>query len=220
MAVNIDNLMLLIHGLVPNVKTIGIITAENPHGKKANPVFNKSMNEKLEKRLREKNLGFVKVKGKYGNHENPFFVPNITKDEVLLLGKEYNQTDIIFGEKIEEGNKDGIRFSLIYSDHRMGDIIGQRDVFVDRKNADDYYTEIKGRKFQIPFFDDDMKDAEFGKGSGVIHKSKVNEELQKRLNESAGFSLEPNRTEKSRWVERGYIKNKLNDIYRSFNTYK
>ena len=201
-----------LRGFTPSIKTMGIITAENPHGETADPAFNKEMNEKLEKRLRELNLGFIKIKGKYGNPENPFFVPNITKNELLSLGAEFEQKDVIFGEKINEPNKDGIRFSMIYSDHRAGEVIAQRDVFVRKDGGNDYYSEIKGRKFQIPFFDDDMEDAEFESGSGILRKSNVSEEIQKKLNETVDEILKPNKTEKSKWVDRGYIKNILKNF--------
>jgi len=201
-----------LRGLVPTIRTMGIITAENPYGKDGTPEYNKEMNEKLKKRLRDLNLGFVKIKGKYGGNENSLFVPNITKDELLSLGNEFNQESVIFGEKFENNNKDGVRFSMIYSDHRSGEVIGQRDVFVGMDDADDFYSEIKGRKFQIPFFDDDMDNAEFAPNSGVIQKSKVSEEIQNKLNNTINEIFEPNKTKKSKWVNRGYIKNILKGI--------
>jgi hypothetical protein len=31
--------------------------------------------------------------------------------------------------------------------------VGERKVFIGRQDENDFYTEVKGRKFQIPFFD-------------------------------------------------------------------
>ena len=59
-------------------------------------------------------------------------------------------------------------FSLIYTDHRYGQTYAQKDVFVNMDSADDYYTKVKGRKFQIPFFDDDYAAAQFTPSNGAI----------------------------------------------------
>jgi hypothetical protein len=51
--------------------------------------------------------------------------------------------------------------------------MGQRKVFIDRNNKDDFYSEIKGRRFQIPFFEvptfDDEKGTITGKEFGKIY---------------------------------------------------
>jgi hypothetical protein len=52
----------IMRGFVPKIQSIGFITAENPNGKQATPEFNKSANEKLEKKLRLMNLGLIKLK--------------------------------------------------------------------------------------------------------------------------------------------------------------
>jgi len=58
-----------------------------------------------------------------------------------------------------------MKFQLIVShpcptteDH-VGTVWGETKVFINvRKNADNFYTEVKGRKFSIPFFDVDKYD--------------------------------------------------------------
>lgn len=203
----------IMRGLVPQVKTMAIITAENPYGQQADSITNLEANKKLEEILRKMNLGFTKVKGKYGGEENSYFVPNIRKDEALGLGKKFEQESIIFGQKIEEEGKDGIRFQMIYTDERMGEVIGQRDIFVGMEGEDDFYSEVKGRKFQIPFFDDEMDNASFKPQSGVIQKEGIDEKTYKLINDSITKSLNEENTAKSAWVNRGYVNNKLREIY-------
>jgi hypothetical protein len=205
----------ILRGFVPSVQTLGFITAENPHGKQATPEFNNESNERLEKKLRLMNLGFVKVKGQYGNVEHPFFVPNITKDELLKLGQDFEQESIIYGEKITEkkGGETytGIRFQMTYTDHRYGEVLAERKVFINDQKREDYYTVVKGRKFFIPFFDDAYADAEFKPKSGIIQSDGVGE-VASKINRAVEHILENDTTGHSRWVERGHIINLLNKI--------
>jgi len=203
----------IMRGLVPTVNTLAFLTAENPNGIKADAATNKLANQKLEKKLRSMNLGFKKISGHYGGPEKSFFIPNITKEEALDLGKEFNQESIIFGEKSKatKNNKsyDGMTFSLIYTDNRYGQVISKRDVFINMNDAEDYYTEVKGRKFQIPFFDDDYASAQFEPSSGAISKQGINESLLTKLELQSQIITEAGRTPKSRWINRGQLLNLL-----------
>ena len=203
----------IMRGLVPTINTLAFLTAGNPNGKSADAAKNVQANEELEKRLRSMNLGFKKIKGHYGEPENSFFIPNINKDEALDLGKQYNQESIIFGEKSTDSKDgkscDGMTFSLIYTDYRFGQALAQRDVFVNMDSADDYYTKVKGRKFQIPFFDDDYAAAQFAPSSGAINKQGLSELLLTKLELQSQIILEVGRTPKSRWLNRGALLNLL-----------
>jgi hypothetical protein len=199
----------IMRGLVPNVKTFAFLTAENPFGEQADSETNKKANADLEKKLRSMNLGFTKVKGQYGVKENSFFVPNITKEEALMLGKSFSQESIIYGEEKDKENYDGMNFKMIYTDDRFGEVVGERDIFINMDNSEDYYTAVKGRKFQIPFFDDEFLKSKFTHGSGVIDKSYADEATLKTLNEITKRILEENATPKSRWINRGFLNQKI-----------
>lgn len=203
----------IMRGLVPTVNTLAFITAENPNGKQADSATNKAANKELETKLRSMNLGFTKIKGHYGGPENSLFIPNISKEEALQLGKQFNQESIIFGEKSKDSKNgksyDGMTFSLIYTDNRFGQTLAQRDVFINMDNADDYYTKVKGRKFQIPFFDDEFASAQFAASSGVINKQGLSESLLAKLELQSQIILEDGRTSKSRWINRGQLLNLL-----------
>lgn len=199
----------IMRGLVPSVKTFAFLTAENPFGKQADNIANKEANKKLEEKLRSMNLGFTKVKGQYGVKENSFFVPNITKEETLMLGKLFSQESVIYGEKNEKENYDGINFQMIYTDDRFGEVVGERDIFINMKDSEDYYTSVKGRKFQIPFFDEQFSKSKFTHSSGVIDKKYADEAELVTLNELSERILSENANSKSRWINRGSLNKKL-----------
>jgi len=205
----------IMRGLVPTINSLAFLTAGNPNGKSADSATNFQANEELGKRLRSMNLGFKKIKGHCGGPDNSFFIPNINKDEALELGKQYNQEYIIFGEKstdTKDGKSyDGMTFSLIYTDHRYGQTCAQKDVFVNMDNADDYYTKVKGRKFQIPFFDDDFTSAQFAPSSGVISNQGLREMQVTEIQMRSQDALRVGKTGKSRWLNRGALMNLLRD---------
>lgn len=142
-----------LRGLRPNISTVGIVTAENPKAVQASAEYNREKTAELVRYLSDARHGYRRAKGKYGNLENPVIITNISEGELLAIGARFNQDSVIFGKKVEEKDYTGMKFTMIgtYSDN-YGEILGESDVFVSRKDAKDFYTEYKGRKFVIPFF--------------------------------------------------------------------
>lgn len=139
--------------LVPNIKTIGFISAENPNGEPATPAYNRKATKDLRTELSDGQWGYQAMKGKYGTEENSFFVRNIRKDDLLRMGSNYKQESVIFGEKFVDKDYTGMTFQMIYSTpERFGEIAGEMKVYVNRDNAKDFFSKIKGRKFMIPFY--------------------------------------------------------------------
>jgi hypothetical protein len=144
-------------GIRKSIKTISILTGENPYGKKASKQYNKESNEKLESILISGRYGFRKVKGSYGGLENSYIVNNISLDSAIFLGEKFNQDSIVYGEVVG-GNDDEIymTFKMVGTDPNKPDEhqndIGTTDVFVSRDNAEDFYSEVGGRKFVLPFY--------------------------------------------------------------------
>jgi hypothetical protein len=159
----------ILTGHVPSIYTIGIITWENPLSKEASPEYNKEANKKLEQILRDGMLGFNKIKGMYDKKpENPFLIRNISKNALCLYGYEGKQTSVIFGEKIDSSNINnfnisksindknyiGMNFKLINTENKdKFYVMSERNVIINRNDYTDAYSEYKGKKFQIPFFD-------------------------------------------------------------------
>jgi hypothetical protein len=141
-------------GLVPSIKTIAIMTAENPYAVKQSDEYNKEANLKLMMDLKNGQYGYRPVLGQYGNKENSFIVNNISIGDAIRLGEKYKQESIVFGKRIEEEDGYvGMKFNLIRTiGEDKGRSEGEMNVFVNLENPDDYYSEYKGRKFVIPFY--------------------------------------------------------------------
>ena len=162
----------MLHGIVPSVRTLAFITAENPLGKILPPEENNKLNAELATTLKNQGFGFYKVKGKYRNEENSFMVMNIPKGNLEDYAIEFNQESYIFGYK--EQTADG-ELGMVFEYHetkgqkKNGKLIyrttGERRIYVKRNDTkkppiqgtreDDPWTEYKGIRFQIPFFDFD-----------------------------------------------------------------
>ena len=178
-----SRLMQIISGLVPSVKSFAILTWENPLNVKLSAEENRERNKNLGNQLGRGAYGFLHIKGKYGNFENPFVIMNMTEKEAISIGKHGHngekQESIIYG--IVNGPWD-ITFKMIYTDgsdrpdairHVWKSI--KKDVPTDfgghkktpeekeqrkkeEKQAEEeaeFYSEYKGRQFIIPFFDDE-----------------------------------------------------------------
>ena len=192
-------------GLAPRISTIAFLTAENPDGKPASPEFNKKANKDLEQTLRNMNLGFRKVQGKFGSEENSYMVNNISKEEAVELGQKYGQEAVIYGEK--QKDDDGVYFRFDYVER--GNTINSRNVSVGGDTAqrrDDFYSSVKGKKFFIPFFDDEYEDIKtaYQMKEAELEERELEylEEYERRL----ALTLEQDRTAKSKWQHRGVMK--------------
>lgn len=214
----------MMRGLKPKIRTVVIITAENPCGVKLSPRENNSRNRDLEDFLSKSLYGYKPAKGQYMSKENSFIVNNMTKTMALKLGRQFEQDTIIFGERFEEDGNFGMKFQMIQSfkcnnSSEVGEVLGETKVFIGREDEEDLYTEVKGRRFQIPFFDVDDESGstdyskaywDGGKIAGSVYMSKnISKKDDEKINEWIQDSLNENTTEKSQWTRRGMIINLL-----------
>lgn len=227
----------ILNGVVPNIYTIGIITAENPLRKNLSSEENAERNKKMERYIKDGNWGYIKIIGKYDNIENPFIIYNINRKKLIELAKLYNQEAFIFGLKYENKEERGMQFFYIAQEVKRNELsfeyegdgifkeIHTRKFYVRFDDADNYYSTYKGFKFQIPFFDDDIKELERlnGKIKKMSYtKEEMNssdrlQELYKEYNkvfDDLRF-LEKNEdkfTGRSRWVNRGELRLCISEI--------
>jgi hypothetical protein len=159
-------LLQILNGAVPNIWTFGIITAENPMGQPLSKNENIILNKKLESDLRRGNFGFFKIIGKYGSVENPFFINNINIKTLIKWGIIYQQESFIYA--IKNFSKDNAPYIVFYyyeqghtkdyNNIKTGDgkfkKVSERYIYQSVDDADDFYSEYKGKKFIIPFFDE------------------------------------------------------------------
>lgn len=146
----------IFRGLRPSIKTIAILTAANPHGQPKSNKFNKEINKELEIYLSQANFGFKKIKGNYGVNEPSFIVYNISLSDAIIIGKRYNQASIVYGEVVGgDNNNTHMNFRLIGTDSskplEYEKILGTSDVFINRNDTKEFYSEVGGVKFVIPF---------------------------------------------------------------------
>lgn len=144
----------IILGEVGIVKTIGILTAENPAGRKLVKDGNEKKNKELEEELNKLGIMPIQLKGKFaGKSENPFLVINISRQKLVEFGKKYRQEAVIFGEKKTKlGGKIAPLFEFSYIVNgrtiRKGILgIEHPQTLVDR----DSYFSLGGKKFNIHF---------------------------------------------------------------------
>lgn len=144
-------------GIRRKIKTIAILTGENPKGVKASDEYNKEANQKLKTFLVTSRLGYRPIKGFYGSPENSFIINNISLDDAIWIGEKFKQDTIVFGEVVGgDGNEISMSFKMVGTDpdkpKEFREVIADNEVFIRRDEAKDMYSEVGGRKFVIPFY--------------------------------------------------------------------
>jgi hypothetical protein len=188
----------ILWGDVPTIKSVGIITAYNPYGKpplepdrkqhflglsnpydQDNRAENNKRNERLKSELTSGNYGPIDIKGKFGGMwERSFLVPNISREEIVRLGDEYEQEAVIWGSAENDPTTGHrcFRFEWIES----GKTTETRNICGIVQDRNDYFSVKKNRKFTIPFFDDPLADYVHGDKRGTIRpRIKQNDSLRK-----------------------------------------
>ena len=73
----------ILSGGVPSIDSVAFLTAGNPMGEPLPLKVNKGLNLELAQWLRDRGLGFIRIRGSFGGPEKSFIVNNITKDETI-----------------------------------------------------------------------------------------------------------------------------------------
>ena len=211
---------MMMTGLVPSVQTIGIMTAENPGAQPQDPKQNKQLNKTLMQKFRDMNYGPIPIGGSFGQKENSFLIPNITREDLTTLGRQFGQEAVIWASR--EG--EGMRWEYIEGDNT----VETRDVSLggsDVQSKEDYYSEKKGRKFIIPFFDPEYEKAtQTGSGRGIDKQMPPTEDdlppsaravaLHESIKKRSKLCIDNSRTPRSRWHHRGVYQVELKELQR------
>ena len=64
-------------GRLKNIRTIGIMSPENPMGIQSSKEENQNLRSKFEGILKQGNIKYYKLKGMYGNLEHSYFLYNV-----------------------------------------------------------------------------------------------------------------------------------------------
>jgi len=196
----------MLSGAVPSVDSIAFITAENPLGQPLTKQENAERNKNLERALRDANYGFIKIRGEFGSPEKSYMIPNISRFHTIALGAEFDQEAVIWGtreenrmvfEYIEDGVTIQKRDLVLYTP----DVQGQKDYFSQER-------QTAGRKFTIPFFDEEYEIVESKNAPVVLSELKHSSENQKIISEINARSEKlkiQNKIEKYYWHHRGIL---------------
>ncbi|HAW81676.1 MAG TPA: hypothetical protein DCX27_19435 [Balneola sp.] len=212
-----------------NIQSVGMMTPENPDAQQLSPEDNARLIKDFIRKLREMNLGYKKIRGKFGNKERSFIIPNISREEMVQLGKDYGQEAVIWGS-MQDGK-------MVYEYIEGDNTIQKRDIVLSGPDVDaksDFYSQEPGgpeghritygndpktgerkaitqgpaKKFIIPFFDEEYDFEEDGPGEGIL--SELNLVTERQLYEDTKrrlkIILKENVTKKSRWQNRRIIK--------------
>jgi hypothetical protein len=206
----------ILQGKVASVNTIGFMTGENPMAQKLSRKQNQKLNKELMAFMRERGYGPIRIKGRFGNKERSLMIPNITREDMVEAGQYFNQESVIWGEKTGE---DKFVFEYIEGNKTLQ----KRDavLFDDEVQArEDFFSQERqsaGRKFFIPFFDEQYEmeegfEYDYDLPSLNETQREQNKELIKEINERVKNTLDTNRTPKSRWHHRQILKINLREL--------
>ena len=185
-------------GFVDSIASVGIMSAHNPkllwaksgefEGKTPEEVaklkasYNEYAHSQLKKELRDNNLGFHQVQGRYdATNEVALIIPNISRELITQLGIQFSQESVIWGEKGEEGE-----FMFYFINCKTGKIDDAVEEFYfgeEIQSRNDFFTWVKGRKFIIPFFEEEPEPVE---QKPKFHK----EDIYRRHPKHKGIELE------------------------------
>jgi hypothetical protein len=115
----------ILKGKDPKVKTIGIMSGQNPMAKKSTDLDNKYLKKDLESDLNAAGLKFVRIGGKFaGIFEQSVLILNPSQSDLEKLNRKYGQWGFLWGEKftIEPGNDTMLyeMFEMEYDDPESG----------------------------------------------------------------------------------------------------
>ena len=141
------------------IRTIIVLTAENPDSKKQSNQFNKKDRNSLLKDIKDNRHAYVPTIGHLGdNSEKPYAVFNMSVDTAKILCGRYQQTSFVFTQLLDDGSIHSEYWEKKNQDYpyhkKENDYIkkDECDEWIDMAAADDYFTII-GNKFKyiIPF---------------------------------------------------------------------
>ena len=166
--------------------------------------------------LRERGYGPIRIRGRFGNNERSLIIPNITRQDVVEAGLYFDQESVIWGAKTGE---DTFIFEYIEGNETKQ----RRDVvlFDDEVQArEDFYSQERqsaGRKFFIPFFDEQYEmeegvEYDYDLPSLSEEQKEQHKDLIKEINERVSRTLDTGRTSKSRWHHRQLLRINLREL--------
>ena len=113
-----DNLMDILQGET-DVRTVGIMSGQNPMATAPEPRLNVFLDRKFRRRLDELGLKAIAIGGIFGGlKEKSQVILNVTKDQMDFLNREFKQWGFVFGRKINiKPGEDFMAFTMYEIDY-------------------------------------------------------------------------------------------------------
>ncbi len=152
-----EDVIAILEGSNKDVKTIGIMSGQNPMAQASSPDDNKRLKTSLEERLQELGLDFIRIGGKFmGIFEQSVLILNPEdEDQMEVLNREYTQWGFVYGEKYPiDAEKSFMVFTMyeVDYDNPMGHRkapgskqVGKPIRNQDMTSTDDNYSYIPGK---------------------------------------------------------------------------
>lgn len=161
-------------GSSKHIKTIAIMSPENPMGRATSKEENDKLYDGFKKTLKLGHVHYMEIKGMYGQKERSFMIMNMPFENIKEWAKNYNQESFIFINV----NDDKIH-SEYWQKPDKGDYekLTEADGYIDAENATDFFSTLTRKfKFTIPFVFDS-------------YNVKNENEFQRLLSESLDMSF-------------------------------
>ena len=151
-----DEIIDILEGRNPSVKTVGIMSGQNPMAQKVSTAENSRLANMLLSDLADQGFQYVKIGGQFKNPEESVMILNPSQEQMHDLSRKYNQYSYVWGEDLPT-------FTMMQIDYKndRGQMMEPgskvaRQVLYDEEvqNAPDYYSfdPKTGKKFVIPLY--------------------------------------------------------------------
>lgn len=130
----------------------GLVSSYRPHLSKEE---NQQRVEELKSDLKKERLGYFPLKGMWKDKDSgevysepSFFVPEISRDQIVKLGRKYDQDAVLYGESDKESDEASIL--IIGQSNNVLDNLGPNKSETLRvKNVGDVYSKLQGHDFDF-----------------------------------------------------------------------
>jgi len=146
----------ILEGRNPSVRTIGIMSGQNPMAQETSAAQNDKLDYQLKQMLGSNNFKYIEIGGQFKNPEKSVMILNPTQQQMHDLSRQFNQYSYVWGEDLPT-------FIMMQIDYNQpqGQMMEPgskvaKEVLYDEEvqNAPDFYSydPKTGKKFVIPLY--------------------------------------------------------------------
>ena len=163
-----DRIIATLEGRTPEVKTVGMMSAQNPMAKASSEVSNALRKGELEAELKKRGLGFERIGGVFGGHpEQSVLILNPSLFDLDHLSRKFQQWGFVWGERYpmnEHQDFMGFKMYMVDYSQNMGSIKAPGSVETSRvmknlelKGADDNFSfdPTSGKRFGMQMYEEE-----------------------------------------------------------------